>query len=88
MSEVLLYDIAQQLRLLARRHCHTAADGRLLSGGIDPAIETLRSRLLLVLDAIQDGLPAPGAHHTLAACQALIDANRDTIRDLRRLNDP
>ncbi|QPN62800.1 hypothetical protein [Synechococcus sp. CBW1004] len=82
-QEHVLHDLSQKLRLLARRNCITTADGRLLRGAIDQTIESLRVQLLEVLEAIQDGLPAPHANQTLAACRQLAEAHHAAIRDLR-----
>ena len=85
MSEMQLYAISQQLRLLARRGCLTAADGRLLSGAVDPAIEALRDRLLLLLEALQDGRPLlPDAERILRACEQIAASHRTVIRQLQR----
>lgn len=85
MSEALLYSLSQQLRLLARRSVDTTQDGRLLHGRINPVIEAMRLDLLSILEAIQDGLPAPeNAAALLADCQAAVDLYRSEIRDLRR----
>ncbi len=86
-QEHVLHDLSQKLRLLARRDCITSADGRLLRGAIDQAIESLRIQLLEVLEALQDGLPAPNAPQTLATCRQLVDTHRSTIHDLRRRFD-
>lgn len=83
-QEHLLHETSQKLRLLARRHCVTGSDGRLLRGAIDQAIEALRLQLLEILEAIQDGLPAPHGPQTLATCRQLVCAHRRTIRELRR----
>jgi hypothetical protein len=83
-QEHLLLDLNQKLRLLARRHCVTGSDGRLLGGAIDEAIESLRLQLLEILEAIQDGLPAPYGHQTLTTCRQLVDTHRSTIRELYR----
>lgn len=84
-SDTRLYAISQQLRLLARRNCVTAADGRLLGGAIDPWIEALRQRLLLLLETIQDGRPLfSDAAALVAVCEQLVDSQRGAIRSLRR----
>ncbi len=83
-QEHVLHDLSQKLRLLARRDCITSADGRLLRGAIDQAIESVRVQLLEVLEALQDGLPAPHTHQTLATCRQLAETHRSTIRVLRR----
>ena len=83
-QEHVLHDLSQKLRLLARRDCITSADGRLLRGAIDQAIESVRVELLEVLEALQDGLPAPHAHQTLATCRQLAEAHHNTIGELRR----
>ncbi|MEB3256359.1 MAG: hypothetical protein VKJ05_08225 [Synechococcaceae cyanobacterium] len=84
-SDDQLYGISQQLRLLARRECVCAADGRLLGGAIDRRIEALRTQLLLILEALQDGRPLhPDAERILQRCERLIAEQRSAIRVLRR----
>lgn len=85
LSDEQLYGLSQQLRLLARRECVCAADGRLLSGGIDRRIEALRTQLLLILESLQDGRPPlPDADRILVRCERLIAEQRALIRALRR----
>lgn len=86
VSEALLYDLSQQLRLLARRNVVVGSNGRLLKGDLDSSVETLRLRLNSVLWALQDGLNPPDAEATLAQARALVEIHRSTIRDLRREN--
>lgn len=88
MSESLLFDISQQLRLLARRSVVIDSYGHRINGAINPVIEQLRQQLLSVLESIQDGIqPPPHAAETLATCQAIADLYRTEIRSLRRSCD-
>lgn len=85
MSEALLYDISQQLRLLARANVRTGIDGRILGGRIDYSLELLRGGVLDALDRLQDaGRLSPVDEACLAVAQKRIGANRPLIRDLRR----
>lgn len=85
MSEALLYDISQQLRLLARANVRTTADGRLLGGQIDYALEQLRSGVVDALEHLQDhGRLSPVDQACLAIATRTIGANRPLIRSLRR----
>ena len=85
MSESLLYDISQQLRLLARRHCRVSGDGRLVDGSVDPAVEAARLRLLDVLESFQDyRVLEVDAVDTISYCQELAWRNRHQIAALRR----
>lgn len=85
MSEALLYDLSQQLRLLARRDCQVGRHGHLISGDIDQAIETARLKLLNTLEHFQDFrvLEAEGLS-IVAYCQRLAQDNRRQIAALRR----
>lgn len=85
MSEALLYDISQQLRLLARANVRTTPDGRILSGRIDYALELLRGGVNDALDHLQDdGRLSPVDQACVAMATRTIGANRLLIRDLRR----
>lgn len=85
MSESLLYDISQQLRLLARRHCQVGRHGGLLEGAIDASIEAAREELLLALELVQDRQPLDVLHmDAIAYCQKLAWQHRHQITALRR----
>jgi hypothetical protein len=85
MSEALLYDLSQQLRLLARASVRTTTDGRILSGQVDYSLEHLRSGVNEALDHLQDrGSLSPVDQACLATATRVIDSNRPLIRDLRR----
>jgi hypothetical protein len=85
MSEALLYDISQQLRLLARANVRTTADGRLLSGQVSYSLEHLRSGVNQALDHLQDdGSLNPVDRACVAIATKTIGANRPLIRTLRR----
>lgn len=85
MSEALLYDISQQLRLLARRDCQVGRHGHLISGAIDQPVEAARLKLLDVLERFQDyqTLEAEGLD-IVAYCQKLAWQHRHQITALRR----
>lgn len=85
MSEALLYDYSQQLRLLARANVRTTPDGRLLSGVVSYSLELLRSSVGEALDHLQDhGTLRPVDRAAIAVAGQTIDANRLRIRCLRR----
>ena len=85
MSEAQLYDLCQQLRLLARRDCVTNTHGRLVQGHIDRQVEHLRLQVLSVLESVQDHKPLPQGHlEALATARLWVDTNRPTIQALRR----
>jgi hypothetical protein len=87
MSEKLLYDISQQLRLLARRDCHLGRHGNLLAGGLDRKVEDARQELLLALELLQDrGEQALDVQHldAIGYCTELAWRNRHQIAALRR----
>lgn len=85
MSEQLLYDISQQLRLLARRDCKVGRHGSLLEGAIDHSVETPREELLLALELVQDKQPLDERHlDSIAYCQKLAWQHRHQIQALRR----
>jgi hypothetical protein len=85
MSEALLYDYSQQLRLLARANVRTTADGRLLSGTISYALELLRGGLGDAIDHLQDhGRLRPVDEAVIETVTRTIEANRLKIRFLRR----
>lgn len=85
MSEALLYDLSQRLRLLARASVRTGRDGRVLAGGIDPQVEALRLRLLEALECFQDcqSLGPLGAE-VVARATELAWQERQVIISLRR----
>jgi hypothetical protein len=88
MSETAIYDISQQLRLLARANVRTATDGRLLSGQVNYSLELLRSGVLDALEHLQDGKGVNAVDQVcLSQATAIIGANRPLIRDLRRQLD-
>jgi hypothetical protein len=87
MSETAIYDMSQQLRLLARANVRTTADGRLLSGQINYSLELLRSGVLEALEHYQDGKVSPVDQVCLERATTLIGANRPLIRTLRRQLD-
>jgi len=88
MSETAIYDISQQLRLLARANVRTATDGRLLSGQVNYSLELLRSGVLDALEHLQDGKGVSAVDQIcLSQATAIIGANRPLIRDLRRQLD-
>jgi hypothetical protein len=85
MSETAIYDMSQQLRLLARANVRTTVDGRVLSGQINHSLEHLRSGVNEALDHLQDhGSLSPVDQACLAIATRVIDSNRPLIRDLRR----
>jgi len=85
VSEAFLYDISQQLRLLARANVRTTADGHILGGQVDYALEQLRSGVLDALEHLQDnGRLSPVDQACLVVATRTIGANRPLIRDLRR----
>jgi hypothetical protein len=85
MSETAIYDLSQQLRLLARANVRTASDGRVLSGQINYSLELVRSGVLEALEHLQDGRGvSPVDQACLSRATAIIGANRPLIRDLRR----
>jgi hypothetical protein len=88
MSETAIYDMSQQLRLLARANVRTTVDGRLLSGQVNYSLELLRSGVLEALEHLQDGRGiSPVDQACLSQATAIIGANRPLIRDLRRQLD-
>jgi hypothetical protein len=85
MSEKLLYDISQQLRLLARRDCHLGRHGNLLAGSVDRKVEDAREELLLALELLQDKQPLDVQHlDAIGYCTELAWRNRHQIAALRR----
>ena len=85
MTESRLYDLSQQLRLLARRDCHLSAHGSLLNGSVDRKVEDAREELLLALELLQDKQPLDVQHlDAIGYCQRLAWQNRDQIVSLRR----
>lgn len=85
MTESRLYDLSQQLRLLARRDCKVGRHGGLLGGSLDLAVEDARLRLLDVLEQFQDfRVLEVDAVDTIAYCQELAWRHRHQITALRR----
>jgi hypothetical protein len=85
MSEALLYNLSQQLRLLARRDCKVARHGGLLGGSIDHSIEAAREELLLALEILQDHQALDVQHlDSIAYCTELAWRHRHQIQALRR----
>ena len=85
MSEALLYDLSQRLRLLARASIVCGRDGRVISGGIDPQVEALRLQVLDALEAIQDSRNLSGtASEAVARATDLAWQQRQVITSLRR----
>jgi calcineurin-like phosphoesterase family protein len=85
MSESLLYDLSQQLRLLARRNCRLNGSGTLVNGNVDQSVEAARLRLLDILEHFQDyHVLEVDALDTISFCQALAWQNHDRITALRR----
>lgn len=85
MSEQLLYELSQQLRLLARRDCQVGRHGSLLGGAIDHSVETAREELLLALELVQDKQPLDVLQlDVIGYCQQLAWQHRHQIAALRR----
>jgi len=85
MTESRLYDLSQQLRLLARRDCHLGRHGQLLGGSVDRKVEDARQELLLALELLQDRQVLDVQHlDAINYCQRLAWQNRDQIAALRR----
>lgn len=85
MTESLLYDLSQQLRLLARRDCHLGRHGQLLAGSVDRKVEDAREELLLALELLQDRQALDVQHlDAIGYCQGVARQNRDQIAALRR----
>jgi len=85
MTESRLYDLSQQLRLLARRDCKVGRHGGLLGGSIDHSIEAAREELLLALELLQDRQALDVQHlDAIGYCQELAWRNRHQIQALRR----
>jgi len=88
MTESRLYDLSQQLRLLARRDCHLSAHGSLLNGSVDRKVEDAREELLVALELIQDRQALDVQHlDAIDYCQALAWRNRHQIQALRRQSE-
>lgn len=80
-----LYPLVQDLRLLARANVLCDQAGRLLRGGIDQQVETLRQRVLNLLERLQDGhTPTPEDADVYNYALMVINTNRATLRDLKR----
>lgn len=85
MSEALLYDLSQRLRLLARASIVCGRDGRVISGGIDLQVEALRLQVLDALEAFQDSRRLSGtAAEAVARATDLAWQQRQVIVSLRR----
>lgn len=85
MTESWLYDLSQQLRLLARRDCKVGRHGGLLGGSVDRKVEDAREELLLALELLQDRQPLDVQHlDAIGYCQELAWRNRHQIQALRR----
>ena len=85
MTESRLYDLSQQLRLLARRDCFLGRHGQLLGGSVDRKVEDAREELLTALELLQDRQPLDVLHlDAIGYCQELAWRHRHQIQALRR----
>ena len=85
MTESQLWHAISDVRLLARKDVRTARDGRVLSGRVNPVLESVRQAALSALERIQDGLPLSPAEELQASyVLAAQDHYRPQIRTLRR----
>jgi len=85
MTESQLWSAISDVRLLARKDVRVTRDGRVLSGQVNPVLESIRRAALGALERIQDGLLLPPAEELQASyVLAAQDHYRPQIRALRR----
>jgi hypothetical protein len=85
MTESQLWSAIRDVRLLARQHVRTALDGRVLSGRVNPVLESVRQAALTALEHIQDGLALSPAEELQASYVLAVQAYyKPQIRALQR----